>query len=484
MKIRSKFTIYFIITFSISFLVLNFVINKMKVNFIINEVKDEMNISYKSVYRFTNAYSQYNLIELSKENLLNHIPEIAMNISEDRRCELYAFNEDNDEIYKYSIKVENINYDINELNTLLNNTDENKNYLDIKYDGNTLSAATIFPLYVYNKYICTIILAKDFTSYFQSINNFINLLKIANISIFLVLIIVLYLLSCKIVNPLIILRKSFKEIENGNYNGLVAVNSKDEIGDLAKSFISMKEQIKNQIETINNEKEKVLALQESKTEFFNNVTHELKTPLTTISGYSQILMEENFNDDKFHYHALERIDKESNRMHKMISTLIDLSKNNSDMSNKELTLINTKDLLDEIILDLSINADRHKVNISSNIEDITFNFVEDDIKRLFINLIDNSIKYSLPNTTIEITSIIKDNIYNFIIKNASNEISKHGLSNVFQPFYRENINRSRVLGSNGLGLFICAKIVEQYNGKINFSYGDNSVIVTVKFIIG
>ena len=60
-----------------------------------------------------------------------------------------------------------------------------------------------------------------------------------------------------------------------------------------------------------NEKEKVVALEATRTEFFNNVTHELKTPLTTISGYAQILQQENFNDDEFGDYALERIEKES-----------------------------------------------------------------------------------------------------------------------------------------------------------------------------
>ena len=108
----------------------------------------------------------------------------------------------------------------------------------------------------------------------------------------------------------------------------------------------MKRQIKNQIVTISNEKEKVVALEATRTEFFNNVTHELKTPLTTISGYAQILQQENFNDDEFGDYALERIEKESERMHRMVVALIEVSKNKSDIKKENKTLINIKDTLE------------------------------------------------------------------------------------------------------------------------------------------
>lgn len=293
MKIRYKFGIGFLVIFSISFIALNFLINSMRTNFVINEIKDDMYLAYKSTYRFTNSYSQYNLIDLTKENIIEHIPEIATNISEDKRCELYVLDENNEQLYKYKLANGSINYDISRINNFTSVALENKNLLDIYYEEDNLTAATIFPLYMYKKYVGTIVLTKDFTSYYDSISKFIGLVKIVNIAIFIFMIIAVYLLSGRIVKPLVRLRGAFKEVEKGDYDGEVNINSKDEIGDLAKGFSSMKTKIKNQIVTINNEKEKVLALEYTRTEFFNNVTHELKTPLTTISGYSQILQQEN-----------------------------------------------------------------------------------------------------------------------------------------------------------------------------------------------
>lgn len=479
MKIRYKFGIGFIIIFSISFIVLNFIINEMRTNFVIDEVKEEMYLAYKSTYRFVNSYAQYNLIDLTKENIIEHIPEIATNISEDKRCELYVLDENNEQLYKYNLANGSINYDIERVSKYSYEDIDNKNLLDIYYEDNNLTAATIFPLYMYKKYVGTIILTKDFTIYYNSINEFIGLVKLVNVIIFIVMIIAVYLFSGKIVNPLVSLRGAFKEVEKGEYDIDININTKDEIGELSKGFSSMKRQIKKQIVTIINEKEKVLALEATRTEFFNNVTHELKTPLTTISGYAQILQQENFNDAEFHDYALERIEKESERMHRMVVALIEVSKNKTDIKKENKALINIKDILEEILKDLSIKALKYKLNINADIEYTILECNEEDIRSVFINIIDNAIKYSKANTTINIKSIEEGNLYKFEVENYSDEISEEGIKNVLKPFYRENIDKSRKLGSNGLGLFICEQIVESYGGSIEFNY-DEKVNVTIR----
>lgn len=332
---------------------------------------------------------------------------------------------------------------------------------------------------MYKKYIGTIILTKDFTDYYSSINDFIGVVKSVNIVVFIVMILAVYLLSGKIVEPLVRLRAAFKEVEKGEYDIDININTKDEIGELSKGFSSMKRQIKNQIITISNEKEKVVALETTRTEFFNNVTHELKTPLTTISGYVQILQQENFNDDEFRDYALERIEKESDRMHRMVVALIEVSKNKIDIKKESKTLINIKYTLEEIIKDLSIKAPKYKLNVKADISDAILECNEEDIRSIFINVIDNAIKYSKANTTINIKSIEEGELYIFEVENYSDEISEEGIKNVLKPFYRENIEKSRKLGSNGLGLFICEQIVESYGGSIEFNY-DEKVIVTIK----
>ena len=135
---------------------------------------------------------------------------------------------------------------------------------------------------------------------------------------FLLILIFTYFLFERIINPLNYIKNSFKRIGDGDFKINLKVNSKDEIGDLACGVNKMANKIEEQIEKINEEKEKVLTLEKTRTEFFNNITHELKTPLTNISGYAQIMSEEDFHDNDFRKFALERINKESKRMHELI----------------------------------------------------------------------------------------------------------------------------------------------------------------------
>ena len=119
------------------------------------------------------------------------------------------------------------------------------------------------------------------------------------------------------------------------------------------------------------------------------------------------------------------------------------------------------------------------MNINADIEYTILECNEEDIRSVFINIIDNAIKYSKANTTINIKSIEEGELYIFEVENYSDEISEEGIKNVLKPFYRENIDKSRKLGSNGLGLFICEQIVESYGGSIEFNY-DEKVNVTIR----
>ena len=298
---------------------------------------------------------------------------------------------------------------------------------------------------------------------------------------FLLILIFTYFLFERIINPLNYIKNSFKRIGDGDFKINLKVNSKDEIGDLACGVNKMANKIEEQIEKINEEKEKVLTLEKTRTEFFNNITHELKTPLTNISGYAQIMSEEDFNDNDFRKFALERINKESKRMHELIVSLIEISKNKSDIEGGEIENVNLKTLIEDLCEDFKVKGDKQGICISNNLEDIEFMCREDEIRRIIINILDNAIKYSIKDSEIEI-SLFKDKEEKFIeIENFSDEISSEGVEKIFEPFYRENTKKSRELGGNGLGLYICSELVKKYGGDISFNYSNGKVKVSIIF---
>lgn len=479
MKIKHKFAIGFIVVFSLSFIMFNTIINSLFNNYVRDLIREEMNASYRSSYRITRFYLQVNGLEATEDIFSRNAPEISMNISEENNCQIDIYTNAGAKTYTYDIENENFYGEEEKINELIKKGNNNQAVMDIYTKGRAITSVIAFPLYIGENYLGTMALTKDFSQVYNELLKFLTISKTIVVTIFFVLIIVSYVLCGIIVKPLINLKDSFKEVAKGNYDEPINITGKDEIGELAKGFNSMKEKIKAQITTINEEKEKVLALEKTRTEFFNNVTHELKTPLTTISGYGQILQDKDFNDKEFHDYALERIEKESIRMHNMVVALIEVSKDKTKIKKDDISLVNIKETLQEIINDISIKGDKYNILLNSKLDDLSFVCVEDDMRRLFINLVDNAVKYSVPNKQVNIKLKKLPKGFKFEVENFSEPITTNGLENIFEPFYREDVRKSRELGSNGLGLYISSQIVEKYGGTIDFKYENSKVVVEV-----
>lgn len=481
MKVKHKFSGGFLIIFLIAFIILNCFLNRAFINYHENKIKNEMDSLYKSSYSVLRLYFQANNLEGNKINFNRYIPKISNNISEQGNCQIDVFNESLEKEYSYYLDKFSFNYGKDGVEDVLEEANNNKAALNIYRNKNRVTAYLAFPAYIDENFLGNILLSKDYSKEYLDLMGLMSNIKIIVLITFLLVLIFTYFLFEKIVNPLSYIKNSFKRIGDGDYKINLKVNSKDEIGDLAKGVNKMANKIEEQIEKINEEKEKVLTLEKTRTEFFNNITHELKTPLTNISGYAQIMMEEDFNDDEFRIFALERIDKESKRMHELIVSLIEVSKNKSDIENREFENINLKKLIEELCEDFKVKGEKHDIYISKNLEDVEFMCREDEIRRVIINLLDNAIKYSIKGTEIKINLFKNKEEIGIEIENFSDEISTEGLEKIFEPFYRENTKKSRELGGNGLGLYICSELVKKYNGDISFSYSNGKVKVMIIF---
>ena len=173
----------------------------------------------------------------------------------------------------------------------------------------------------------------------------------------------------------------------------IIINSNDEIGELSKSYNLMKNKIKDQMEIIIEEKEKVEELQKVSREFFNNATHELKTPLTAIRGYSQMLQDENF-EDEFVLRAVERIEEESIKMNKLVEKLLMISREEAlvQVYSEEVNI----NKMTKRIIEAFHNQIRDRgYNISlSEKAEIKIIVIKEEVESVLTNLIENSLKYS------------------------------------------------------------------------------------------
>lgn len=268
-------------------------------------------------------------------------------------------------------------------------------------------------------------------------------------------------------------------------NGVDALTGRrDEIGELALNYRKMLTKINEQFRLLQEDADHIRSLYEYDRTFFNNVTHELKTPLTTIQGYAELLQSDARTDEAFYQKAVGHIESESRRLHEMVVHLLDIAALNQKLPFEKVDLAALTVSVTEA---MSLKARRYGNTFALSgffgLPDHSGRFVrgqKERLRELLINLLDNAIKYGKENTPIAVVLDSTETQVFFSVENAGEGIPPDQLDKLCIPFYRIDKQRSRERGSSGLGLSICQKIVEEHGGDITIqSQLQESVTVTV-----
>ncbi len=203
-------------------------------------------------------------------------------------------------------------------------------------------------------------------------------------------------------------------------------------------------------------------------EFIGNLAHELKTPTFNIQGYLLTLLEGGINDPSINLKYLQGAEKSLNRMIQILEDLDAISKFDSDRIELSLKPCLLLDLLEEIQEELHMKFKNNNTLFELEIpENIVVLADKKRIKQVFINLINNAIKYGKPNGKIRIdTTMVNHKVAVRVSDNGLGMASKH-LERIFERFYRVEESRSRHLGGSGLGLAIVKSIIEQHGEQIS-----------------
>lgn len=239
---------------------------------------------------------------------------------------------------------------------------------------------------------------------------------------------------------------------------------RDEIGELSRNFSVMLETIGTQFQNMQEDKERIIELLGSRQEFYNNMTHELKTPLTTIQGYAQLLEADGGADEELTERGLQQILTESTRMHRMVLQLLEMSDRGAYMEVKRFDLAQTALSAAQA---LEIKAGRYEMRIRTEFKEaLPVRGVEERLRQVVINLVDNAVKYGDSHTTIRIFGYRRDRSVVLAVQNQGKGLKAEEQELIFEPFYRADKAYSRERGSSGLGLSICRKIMEEHGGII------------------
>lgn len=204
-----------------------------------------------------------------------------------------------------------------------------------------------------------------------------------------------------------------------------------------------------------------------KDEFFNIASHELKTPVTTIKGYSQLLNQMLKKGDKNAKVYLEKINRQADKLSRLIGDMFDVSRLETGKLIFENHSFELGNLIKQSIEALKISVKTHQITFKS-----TGNFWiygdEQRIESVIINLVNNSVKYSPHNTKIIITLTEKNNRACVEVEDFGYGISEKDREKVFNRFFQSPSSNKKKLAGLGLGLYISNTIIRHHGGTLNF----------------
>lgn len=204
-----------------------------------------------------------------------------------------------------------------------------------------------------------------------------------------------------------------------------------------------------------------------RSEFFSNVSHELKTPMTSIKGYSELLSQGFITNEQQKDIIIKKIDNEVDHMAGLINDILMLSRLENEESQVEMITLKIKEMTMEVLESHETEIKRSHITIDTDFKEVEFIGDHFQIYTLLNNLIGNAIKYNKQDGEIWIDIILENKVLKIKVKDTGIGIPKKDQTRIFERFYRVDKGRSRQLGGTGLGLAIVKHIVNLYKGTIH-----------------
>lgn len=233
----------------------------------------------------------------------------------------------------------------------------------------------------------------------------------------------------------------------------VEIKGSDEISQLSESFNNMGVQLQDYIQR--------------QKQFVSNVSHELKTPLTAIKGYSEYLKDE-VGDRQDLQRAIYHLNNEATRLGKLVDEVLTLSRMDNSSESFNFQEIDLSELVKDSVEKMQLRAEKYHIKTRSEIqENIYIKGDKEKLLQVFINLLDNAIKFSPPQSIVEVTLKKEDNKALLRIRDYGIGIPKEAASKIFERFYRAE-NAEGIVGT-GLGLSIAKHIIDGHKGDIELN---------------
>jgi len=271
-----------------------------------------------------------------------------------------------------------------------------------------------------------------------------------------------YFFSKWFTRPILELSQQAEAMINLDFSHKFKYNQKDEIGVLGENINALSLKLEKTIAELNKdllEKEKLEGMRKT---FIANISHELKTPIALIKGYSEGLLYD-VNENKEDY--VNIIIDETNKMDHLVKELLEVSNLESGKVSLNITSFDLSSLIDDILYRFNRLFKDKNISIKTNKKDIVMiNADYKKIEEVITNYLNNAIRHCSGDKIIQVDLLESNNKIKLSVFNTGEQIPKDDLENIWSSFYKVDESRTRVDGSTGLGLYIVRKIMESHKG--------------------
>lgn len=255
------------------------------------------------------------------------------------------------------------------------------------------------------------------------------------------------------------------------------VKGNDELADLCKNINSMSIQLKGKFE---HERE----IENTKTELITNVSHDLRTPLTAIIGYLDILKNKKYKSKEDAEEYVTTTYNLSVKLKELIDELFEYTKLSSSDIVLDFIEADLGNILNQMLGEYAPIFESKGLKIIKHIdEDISVKVDIEKIVRVLDNILSNAEKYSIKPSEIIVRTTKKENVALISIANKGEHINPEKLNKIFEKFYRVDTSRSNTIEGSGLGLAISKKIIELHNGEIWAECHEDMITVSIRIPI-
>ena len=287
----------------------------------------------------------------------------------------------------------------------------------------------------------------------STVEKFSSTLFLTLIVAMLLSLILIYAEARHISKPLKEINNAVLEIASGKFDKRVQVTSRDEVAQLSSSFNYMADSLTH--------------LEEMRQSFVSDISHELRTPMTSISGFVEGILDGTIPKEK-EQEYLEIVRDEATRLAKLTSDMFEMTKMNSPEYKLSIQKFDVNEVIRRCIIGAEDKLDEKRLEVSVDFKNETENVLADSdaIKRVIINLLDNAVKFSYLENTVEIKVTEKGKKVLIDFTNYGTGIAKEDIPHIFDRFYKTDKSRSKDKTGAGLGLSFVKNILNLHGQTI------------------